>query len=125
MQQGARLIWGGLILFLAGLVIPILMLTGYVFLNTTFTDAFCENTDRPELKCNGSCAAMKVLQIDEEREQQSDSFPAGGELVKFLESFSPVEFSFSAWDDCSLNTFAYHEFVRIGFTARLDRPPAC
>lgn len=48
----------------AGFFIETWVLNQYVFNNTEFTAAFCENTEKPDLACNGACAVKKITQND-------------------------------------------------------------
>lgn len=56
---------------LIGFSVETWVLNQYLFNNADFTEKFCENKAKPELKCNGSCAMKKVLQIDTNTEEKS------------------------------------------------------
>lgn len=62
--------------------------------NTAYIiENFCENTDKPELKCNGKCHLMKQIKADSE--QKSETPASLTELTVFvlsLEEISNFEF---------------------------------
>lgn len=125
MQQHIRLTWVMLVLFCAGLMMQTIMLSGYLFFNNSFTSTFCENTNRAELKCNGSCAAMKVLQLDENNDQESQSTSQEIESIKFLDQLVDCEIPLpNASTDIS-GVVPDQNSLPTGFSRQIDHPPAC
>lgn len=49
---------------LSGFFAETWVINQYVFNNQNFTEEFCENKDKPELECNGSCAVKKITHKD-------------------------------------------------------------
>jgi hypothetical protein len=125
MQQKIRLTWVMLVLFVSGLLVQTIMLSSYVFLNKSFVATFCENTDRPELKCNGSCAAMKILQLDDKQDQEPESTELGFESIKFLDQLDEIEISLLNPLTNLLTVLSDQNFLLTGFFKEMDRPPAC
>jgi hypothetical protein len=125
MQQKIRLTWVMLVLFVSGLLVQTIMLSSYVFLNKSFVATFCENTDRPELKCNGSCAAMKILQLDDKQDQEPESTELGFESIKFLDQLDEIEISLLNPLSNLLTVLSDQNFLLTGFFKEMDRPPAC
>jgi hypothetical protein len=125
MQQYIRLTWVMLVLFCAGIMLQTIMLSGYLFFNKSFTSTFCENTNRAEWKCNGSCAAMKVLQLDENNDQESQSTSQEIESIKFLDQLVDCEIPLpNASTDIS-GVVPDQNFLPTGFSRQIDYPPAC
>lgn len=50
-----------------------------------FIEKLCENKDKPELKCNGKCYLMKVLQQKEKDKQQKEEAIEYKELILYVE----------------------------------------
>jgi hypothetical protein len=125
MQQRIRLTWVVLVLFFSGLLMQTIMLTGYVFLNKAFSATFCVNTKRPEMKCNGSCAAMKILQLDDKQDQETEPIKLRVESIKFLDQLDEFKIPFL---NPFCNLLAVHtnqKFLLTGFFREMDHPPAC
>lgn len=55
--------------------------------NTDFTEKYCENKDKPILKCNGKCALAKIAKATENQNPDKD-ISIEKEIVLF---FQPIE----------------------------------
>lgn len=57
---------------------------------------FCENTDKPEMKCNGKCHLNKQIQADSE--QKSETPAALTEVAAFVLAVQEISaFDFTVW----------------------------
>lgn len=65
---------------------PFVMLDYY--LNTAAYAKNCINKARPKMHCNGKCQAMKKIQEEEKKEQQSAERKAEGKFQQVLSSKS-------------------------------------
>ena len=52
-----------------------------------YTEAFCENTDKPEMQCHGKCHLTKMLAESEENKQENKELPPP---EKFAQVYLPV-----------------------------------
>jgi hypothetical protein len=81
-----------------GISIFSLMLTALMLINSTkasltyayynldpvgFIAALCENTDKPELQCNGKCQLMKVAQSQDKKENTPENIVDFKELILY------------------------------------------
>lgn len=85
--------------------LPFLIKTGlvlhYYFNYTYYAEVLCENKDKPEMHCNGTCALGKELKNAEHAKQQAETnIPALAklEISQFIVENTPTEqtFGFSA-----------------------------
>lgn len=114
-----------LILFFTGLFTRVLLLSGYVFLNDMFTTGLCENVDKPSLKCNGSCAVMKMLNAADSQSSKSNQTKiADCESIKFFEP----EFDLRCCETFLLSNRVHLYNYTFPFSLvhpwGIDRPPA-
>ena len=76
----------GISLLVVGLMIQVmsasLILFNYEVNKAYIIENFCENTDKPELKCNGKCHLAKQIQADSE--QKSETPAAESEIMTFV-----------------------------------------
>lgn len=63
----------------------------YSFFNDSFTEQFCENKAKPELKCNGKCHLKKVNKA-QDNQNSSKKIVTGSEVV-FLNATQNFNFS--------------------------------
>ncbi len=58
----------------------------------SFIEAFCENQDKPELKCNGKCHLNKVAKSQDKDQKTPESIVDFKELILFTNTFEPFIF---------------------------------
>lgn len=87
-----------------------------------FTELYCVNKDKPDLKCNGKCHLVKQLADNEEQNHKKD-VQAPPEILLFYVTSQvevdkhpelPVE---------KKNTFYFNENLTEGFNHRVFNPP--
>jgi len=107
---------------LIGFSVETWVLNQYLFDNADFTEKFCENKTKPELKCNGSCAMKKVLQIDINTEENNSPEKERVEKQDFKWYFK-IAFSSSHF---IVNQSGFVTFLircNIGINDNPDNPP--
>ena len=115
-----------LILFFTGLFARVLLLSGYVFLNDMFTIGLCENTDKPSLKCNGSCAVMKMMNAsDSQSSKPNQTNIADCESIKFLESERDLFCCETFLLSDTSHFYSYIPPFSLVHEWGIDRPPVC
>ena len=73
-----------------------LILVNYEFNTDYIIENFCENTDKPEMQCNGKCHLAK--QIEADTEQKSESPAAPTEIAPFAMMINDIPtFQFDVW----------------------------
>ncbi|MFT7102484.1 MAG: hypothetical protein ACJAYA_001052 [Bacteroidia bacterium] len=89
----------GIFLLIIGLLVQVMSASLILFnyeMNTAYIiDNFCENTDKPEMKCNGKCHLTKQIQADSD--QKSETPAAESEIMTFVLTMvetSAFEFKF-------------------------------
>lgn len=63
----------------------------YVYDNETFTAFFCENKQKPILKCNGKCQLNKIVE-ENTSDQKAIANHLDKEIVLYFQSTTPKEF---------------------------------
>jgi hypothetical protein len=58
-----------------------------------FIAALCENTDKPELQCNGKCHLKKVAQSQDKNQNTPESIVDFKELILYLNPINTFEMS--------------------------------
>ncbi|MEM5565461.1 hypothetical protein WNY78_10115 [Psychroserpens sp. AS72] len=58
----------------------------------SFIETFCENLDKPELKCNGKCHLSKIAKTQDKDQKTPESVVDFKELILFTNTFEPVTF---------------------------------
>lgn len=109
----------------AGFLIETWVLNQYVFNNKEFTASFCENTDKPELACNGACAVKKITQ-DDGNQQDSPASQDTQELEKNLLTWY-VDADCLVEDVYAMHKsdyFTYHFPFMSPYLHQVDRPPS-
>lgn len=68
-----------------------LMLSFYLIDNEDFTELFCENTDSPEMECNGKCELSKLAHQDDTKSERPSLLDnLQNELVYYM-NYSSLE----------------------------------
>jgi len=57
-----------LILLIAPMLSKLFLVTNYIYQYDYYVNVLCENKEKPELKCNGTCHLAKELKVVEEKE---------------------------------------------------------
>ena len=57
-----------LILLIAPMLSKLFLVTNYLYQYDYYVNVLCENKEKPELKCNGTCHLAKELKVVDEKE---------------------------------------------------------
>lgn len=71
------------------------------------TEKFCENKDKPILKCNGKCHLMKQLKLQEEQDEADASKPIKKAPLKYKKIKS------SEWFEDKAYTFSLENSIQL------------
>ena len=82
------------------------VLSYYAMFTDDFVERFCENTDRPEMKCNGKCHLKK--QLAENNSSASSEFPAQENKRTSLDTFCLV---LNEGLNTSLNSIIFSQII--------------
>lgn len=87
-----------------------------------FIEKLCENKDKPELKCNGKCYLMKVLQQKENEKKNKEEAVEYKELILFVEA---LENEGSLWEvnEQTEQIPIYKNFYQYLFSTSIHPPP--
>lgn len=99
------------------------MVVFYSVDNQSFTEAFCENKDKPELKCNGKCQMSKLAEQDPSNEQNSNFLENLKREITLFISFSAPE-EFIGIQNKSLPLFLYQNQYSFLYSRHIPHPPA-
>ena len=76
----------GISVLIMGLLVQVfstsMILLNYEVNTSYITEKFCENTDTPELECNGKCHLKKQIKASTDHQSESPTIPV--ELVPFV-----------------------------------------
>tara|TARA_R110000823_G_scaffold153020_1_gene283890 strand:+ start:221 stop:598 length:378 start_codon:yes stop_codon:yes gene_type:complete len=94
----------------------------YALFTDDFVERFCENTARPEMKCDGKCALSKMLL----QEAGDDKTPVNldwlkNETVLFVAPL--ISFDFLQLPQTELNKLQYSVLYDFHFSERIIHPP--
>ena len=71
-----------------------LMLSFYLFDSEDFVELFCENKEKPELKCNGKCELSKMAKQDDQKPERSSLIDQlQNELIYYATAFESSIFA--------------------------------
>ncbi|NVK26879.1 MAG: hypothetical protein HWE14_02480 [Flavobacteriia bacterium] len=70
------------------------LVTDYVVNWEAIEDAFCENKERPELECHGSCHLQKEIVMTTGADQDAPQSPTIYRLSEFFLSWEDFDFTF-------------------------------
>ena len=79
----------------------------YHFNNKVFTENYCVNKDKPELKCNGKCELVKLAKAAEKKEQSNKNI-SDSEINFIIPSvdnylyFNFFKLKLKLYSDCNL-----------------------
>jgi hypothetical protein len=99
------------------------MVVFYSVDNKSFTEAFCENKDKPELKCNGKCQMSKLAEQDSRNEQNPNILENLQREITLFIAYSPSE-KFIAIQNKYLSEFLYQNKYSFLFYRKIPHPPA-
>jgi len=99
----------------------------YRLANTSFTDAFCDNVDKPELECNGKCHLGAITEAPLQANNNDTSLPQSTvPKPRQLESIPPpwclaaLQLACLTTND---NTYPYQPLLDSDWQPTLLRPP--
>ncbi|UOB17262.1 hypothetical protein [Abyssalbus ytuae] len=99
------------------------LIFGYYILNTPgFIERYCENKDKPELKCNGKCQLAKMINQNSEKDKNPIDF-------KFLQREITLYFKdikeerLFAFIKIKKQTYLYAENYQFIFVNKPTHPP--
>lgn len=99
------------------------MVVFYSVDNQSFTEAFCENKDKPELKCNGKCQMSKLAEQDSSNEQNPNYLENLQREITLFITYSISE-EFIAIQNKSLPVFLYKNQYTFLFSTLIPHPPS-
>lgn len=100
-------------LYLATMLKPLIPVVHYTLNFGVYANELCENRDKPELHCNGTCQLMQKLQIEEETETPAQGIPVYEGLDHYI--------GLSAENDATLNPIVqYQSFSLIPYLGMLN-----
>ena len=100
------------------------LFNGMVWINyqlnkTEIIQKFCENKEKPELKCEGTCH-MKKMMLEEGAEPREEPLTELPQIQLFVES---IGIDLNDTDEISLASFYYSNLYSFGFLDEIDMPP--
>jgi len=124
---GALLKYGLLLLFLFSTLFYNIrysyMVVFYSVDNQSFTEAFCENKDKPELKCNGKCQMSKLAKQDSSNKQNPNYLENLQREITLFITYSTSE-EFITIQNTYLPDFLYQNQYSFLFSRQIPHPPA-
>ncbi|MBV7440549.1 hypothetical protein KRX57_03885 [Weeksellaceae bacterium TAE3-ERU29] len=87
-----------------------------------FTQLFCENKERPEMKCNGKCQMEKMAKSDTEETKKTSEFKFQPNDIPLI--YEEINyFIFSKEVETKPNNFNYINFYHFSLEEAIFRPP--
>lgn len=98
------------------------LMVGFYMLDTKdFVELFCENTEIPEMECNGKCELSKLAHHDENKSERPSLLDnLKNELVYYADSFSS---KFLSIPKNTTPEFEYHNRYKFLFSKQINHPP--
>jgi len=94
----------------------------YALFTDDFVERFCENTARPEMKCDGKCALSKMLLQEAGDEKTPINYDwLKNEIVLFVGPL--ISFDFLQLPQTELNELQYSVLYDFHFSERIIHPP--
>ena len=91
----------------------------FTFNNESFTEKYCVNKDKPELKCNGKCHLKENLKSENEKPTNTSFFDIEINLIcNAISSFEVTFFPIFKQNPHFKNRFLNNEFKNL-----IDHPP--
>jgi hypothetical protein len=91
----------------------------YQLNKTEIIQEFCENKDKPELKCEGTCHVKKMM-LEEGGDPIEEPLTELPEIQLFIES---IGFELNGIAEFDLSSFYYNNLYSFGFLDEIDVPP--
>lgn len=86
-----------------------------------FIEKFCENKEKPELKCNGKCHLKKIAENNTNNQEKSENYISLKEIQLFLVKKPDLFLCGSLiYQTCN---YSYKNLYSFTSTYQLDRPP--
>ena len=86
-----------------------------------FIEMLCENTKKPELKCNGKCQLKKVTNDTNNQTETPTVLTSFKEIVLFVENKN--NFSLLSCTSTKKHVFYYSNLYKYSNHKRIDQPP--
>ena len=98
------------------------MISFYLVDNSSFTELFCVNQDKPEMECNGKCELSKLNEDSTTKEKPSQLDFLQRQVVLFI---NPVEnLSVFQFTDEPETAIAYLNNYEYQHAQRITHPPS-
>jgi hypothetical protein len=102
-------------------IVNLFLTTFYYADRDFFVENFCENTDKPELKCNGKCQLKKIAK-ETHNEDNTTYFSYDVKQLKFITE-SSIDIRFFTPFKIQKHTFFYSENYQFALNYFIDHPP--
>jgi hypothetical protein len=99
------------------------MVVFYSVDNQSFTEAFCENKDKPELKCNGKCQMSKLAEQDSSNDKNTNYLENLKREITLFITYSPIEELITIQNNY-LPGFLYQNQYSFLFSRQIPHPPS-
>lgn len=94
----------------------------YALFTQDFIERYCENKERPELKCDGKCTLSKMLQQKKQEENKPINIDwLKTETILFLGSVCSIKFE--AFPINKTNGFLHTDLYRFHYIQKMIIPP--
>lgn len=98
-----------------------LMLSFYLIDTEDFVELFCENKEKPEMKCNGKCELSKLAKEDNQPSKTSSILDSlQNELVYYASSFT-CNFDLLLKEE--KHQFGYQNLYSYSYSQSITHPP--
>lgn len=98
------------------------MISFYLVDNSSFTELFCVNQDKPEMECNGKCELSKLNESPDSKEKPSHLDFLQRQVVLFFNPMQKLEvFEFSEVNNF---TSVYSNNYKFQYAYRITHPPS-
>ncbi len=98
-------------------------LSYYIAFTDNFIENYCENTDKPELECDGKCFLSDVLDKKEPDTPKNTSIFLESELI-FTTSYFEADFSLNTLISKKQPNFFYSSLYHFHYLKSSFKPPA-
>ncbi len=101
-----------------------ILFSNYIINKESITLKFCENKNKPKMKCNGKCHLKKQLQEQDKKENSSKTDIKEVNESQICQSLNIESFVFSTIDSISPN-WHYLDSETSFLPASIFHPPTC
>jgi len=107
--------------YILALMAPAITMVRFAINQEEITEKFCENKDKPKLQCNGQCHLSKVLQEQNQQEEEENISEPNVEYPVGKVSSFRFEVTLNAKEE--KQTVFYSKDVLPAFLTQIDHPP--